>query len=353
MHFVDRIDRLLFLRTVPLFGDLPQERLAQLSEHMSEIFVPANTVFQREGDVIDQLRIVVEGGVQGFLTTGETWNMPGHSVLGVFEFFAGNSHQSLRTTSDTVMLQISTLALRGILEDYFDVVVHTFRGLTRILMHFIGEYGFEVPLRDITTPPNPPPIPTNPDVVDQILILRKVTLFEGASVDGLAALCRTTRIVHFAPEERIWKAGDEESWGGVILSGSIVTRNNSLLKMTSDLTLGPLSPPGLLELLAHRPRFYDAYAGQDLVFLRIDLDDLYDALEDHFDMTMECLGAFAKAAMTVFERIGRARLAQIREAGAPPAITIVVDGSPPVSVPTRTSSARLFEVSPESVRNVR
>ncbi|WP_394839973.1 hypothetical protein LVJ94_24085 [Pendulispora rubella] len=350
MHFVDRIDRLLFLRTVPLFGDLPQERLALLSEHMNELFVPADTVFQREGNTTDQLRIVVEGNVQGFLQTGETWNMPGHAVLGVFEFFAGRSHQSLRTTSDTVMLQISTLALRGILEDYFDVVVHTFRGLTRILMHFIGEYGFEVPLRDITTPPNPPPIPTNPDVVDQILILRHVSLFQGASVDGLAALCRTTRIVHFTPGERIWQSGDVETWGGVVLSGSMTTRNNTLMKKAGEMTLGPLSPPGLLELLAHRPRFYDAYAGNDLIFLRIDLDDLYDALEDHFDMTMECLGAFAAAAMTVFERIGRARLDQLRQAGAAPTISFVVDGST-IAVPRASSS--LFEAPPESVRSAR
>ncbi|WP_394850685.1 hypothetical protein LZC95_24910 [Pendulispora brunnea] len=350
MHFVDRIDRLLFLRTVPLFGDLPQERLALLSEHMQEIFVPADTVFQREGDTIGQLRIVVEGNVQGFLQSGESWTMPMHAVLGVFEFFAGRSHQSLRTTSDSVMLEISTLALRGILEDYFDVVVHTFRGLTRILMHFLSEYWLEIPLRDLTTPPNPPPIPTNPDVVDQILILRHVALFERASVDGLAALCRTTRIVHFAAGERIWTAGDAETWGGVILAGSILTRNNTLLKRSGEITFGPLSPPGLLELLAHRPRFYDAYAEKELVILRIDLDDFYDALEDHFDMTMECLGAFASAAMNVFERLGRARLEQMRQAGAAPTISFVVDGAP-ISVPHASSS--LFEAPPESVRSAR
>ncbi|WP_394828553.1 cyclic nucleotide-binding domain-containing protein [Pendulispora albinea] len=331
MRFVDPIDRFLFLRKVPLLGTLPQERLATFSEHMTEVFFPAGTVFQHDGETIEHLRIIVEGEAEGFVATGETWKLPRHAVLGAFEFFAGASRQSVRTTRDTVMLEIPTGVLHGILEDDFDVVVHIFRGLTRVLLNFIHSYPFDELLQDLASPPNPPQLPTDPDPVEQMLILRQVIIFTQASIDGLAALGRTTTLVRIPAGADLWKAGDEASWGGVIISGAVTSTRIRPGGDALHFHLGRLAPLGLIEILAQRPRWFDACAAEDLVLLRIDLDDLYDTLEDHFDMTMACLASLANGALTVFERVGRARMEQVR-GDAPRSISLEDDyseGPPP------------------------
>ncbi len=58
------IDRILFLRQVPVFADLEPEDLKQIAEIAAERVFPAGEYLCREGDIGDELFVIVEGQVR-------------------------------------------------------------------------------------------------------------------------------------------------------------------------------------------------------------------------------------------------------------------------------------------------
>jgi ATP/ADP translocase/HEAT repeat protein len=58
------IDRMLFLRRVPLFSELAPEDLHRIAATTSERVYPADEPIVREGDLGDELVVIVEGGVR-------------------------------------------------------------------------------------------------------------------------------------------------------------------------------------------------------------------------------------------------------------------------------------------------
>ena len=58
------IDRMLFLRRVPLFARLAPEDLQRLAMTATERFYPGGTPLMREGELGDELVVVVEGNVR-------------------------------------------------------------------------------------------------------------------------------------------------------------------------------------------------------------------------------------------------------------------------------------------------
>jgi len=49
------------LKTISIFGDLPEQDVAWLAEHMDEIRVKAGEVLARQGDPLDYLVVLLEG----------------------------------------------------------------------------------------------------------------------------------------------------------------------------------------------------------------------------------------------------------------------------------------------------
>ena len=64
------MDRILFLRQVPLFGDLAPEDLQQIAEIATERVFSANDYLCREGEIGDELFVMVDGQVR--VTKGAT-----------------------------------------------------------------------------------------------------------------------------------------------------------------------------------------------------------------------------------------------------------------------------------------
>ena len=58
------IDRMLFLRRVPLFSELAPEDLQRIAATATERVYPADEPIVREGDLGDELVVIVEGGVR-------------------------------------------------------------------------------------------------------------------------------------------------------------------------------------------------------------------------------------------------------------------------------------------------
>src|ERR1700722_17731591 len=139
MRFVAPLDKGLHLGSVPLFGDLPPELLDLLVAYASEELISAGTVFQADAEPVEKIRIIVEGDVSCLLRDGQTFHLGSDAVAGVFEYFAGSSRSTLSATTDVVVLSIPTEAIHDMLEDHFDVIVHIFRGLGRMLIRALRD----------------------------------------------------------------------------------------------------------------------------------------------------------------------------------------------------------------------
>ena len=66
---LSEIDRILFLRRVPLFGELDPEDLQRIASSAIERFYPGGEPVVREGELGDELVVLVEGSV--FVVRGE------------------------------------------------------------------------------------------------------------------------------------------------------------------------------------------------------------------------------------------------------------------------------------------
>ncbi len=106
MRFLAPIDKGLYLRRVPLFGDLPADSLSVLSEYATEELIPKGTVFQEAGAPVETVRAIVEGAVSCALPDGGTFLLGPDSVTGVFEFFAGPTIAGLTAKEDVLSLAI-------------------------------------------------------------------------------------------------------------------------------------------------------------------------------------------------------------------------------------------------------
>jgi len=64
---------------------------------------------------------------------------------------------------------------------------------------------------------------------------------------------------------------------------------------------GPGDTVGFIDCLGAAPRWYTAAASTPVLGLRVDLEELHDVLEDDFELTLECLGAFATQAVRLLD----------------------------------------------------
>jgi CRP-like cAMP-binding protein len=140
-----------------------------------------------------------------------------------------------------------------------------------------------------------------------------------ASVDGLAAVARATRLETFAKGSLLWSGSDEASWLGIVVHGIVECTTNIQPGRRFYFSGDETNAVGFLDTLADDARWYDARALTDVALLAIQKDDLLDALEDHFDMALACLTAFSVFATNIVARIHN-------EPGMPPELVAFGNG---------------------------
>jgi CRP-like cAMP-binding protein len=299
--FLAPLDKGLHLRSVPLFGDLSPERIALIGEYATEELISAGTTFQAAEAPVESVRVIVKGEVSCLLADGKSCRLGPDTVLGVFDFFAGRAQAALSASTDVVALSIPARAIRRILEEHFDVIVHLFRGLGRTLIRALRQAPT---LASSAAAPTLAPHEGHPDLgeVERILLLRSAVAFRRASVSGLASLVRTTRVDSFPQGTLLWRGTDDATWLGVIVHG-IVECETPIRPGRFYFAEDEANAVGFLDTLGDDTRWYEARALTDVVVLTVRKDDLLDTLEDHFDMALACLRAFSTFAISIVGRL--------------------------------------------------
>ena len=124
------------------------------------------------------------------------------------------------------------------------------------------------------------PTENNLTIIEKIIFLKSVDIFEHATVEQLGRLAGLTEEVHFAPAETIFEEGDPGDALYLLLSGRVLLdRNGNTLREMKE-----KEAFGTLEVLDFHPRIVSARALDHVRALKLSGREFHDLLSLDIEM---------------------------------------------------------------------
>jgi CRP-like cAMP-binding protein len=289
------LERLLYLKRIPVLAGLPASELLTIADAASERFFPKGSVVFREGDKASSMHFVVEGALAHDRQGRRLGVVGPGGGLGALPLLARATMESRAVAeTDTLTLEIDADAVEEVLEDRFLIVQYLLRELSRQALELVRRHRLDPTL---FFPELPVPLPEREglDLVDRLLLLRRMPVFGRTSITALAELARTMANVRYEPGTQLWQEG-EPAQGMVMISNGRVQASGS---GGVGFEAGPGFPLGALEAIAQTPRWYAARAVTPVVALQAQPDVLVDLFEDNFEMAMDYLALVAATTLRI------------------------------------------------------
>jgi CRP-like cAMP-binding protein len=316
------VERLLYLKRLPMLGNLPGADLALIGDLAEERAFPKGSVVYREGEPIPAMHFVVEGAI-GVRRHGRRLGTVGAGAgLGGLGLFAGDSEGvDAVAEEDTLTLELEADAVFELFEDRFSILQHIIRDLCRELVDLIVRLRLAPRMKEC---PQLSSLPADLDLVERIFFLRQMEPFRKSSINALAELSRTITQVRFPPGTTLWKAGDPATWMLLLASGMVRCRVPPAAAVPAPVTEAAAvtedapapdegfgfvvcagHPVGALESLGELPRWHDAVTETTVVALQGNTDQVVDVFEDNFGMARDYLALLARSVLRILEtRLG-------------------------------------------------
>lgn len=293
---VGRIERLIALRSFPIYSQMPAQTVMRIGARMEERFYQKGDFLAREGEPSSHLHFIVRGKVE-LRRNGKVLRRLGDlSVAGGIAALAEDPHgYDIEALEATSTLRTSAEDGWDNFEDHFDLM----KGLIHRLSTEIFELRQALPGLGFKPTEWTPgdPIPRELDLIGRMAALRKVLAFAGSNVEALADLAREIEEVRFDEPTRLWEAGDPSTHFFLVRHGVVRGQvGDSLLRF------GPSDTTGSLETMADLPRWYAAETEGAFVGLRIERNAIFDVLEDHFQFARRMTTALASFMLQLMER---------------------------------------------------
>ena len=286
-------ERLLSLRALPVFGLLPIKDLNLIARYTSDRQFRAGAPLHAANEVLDRIQILTHGQV-AVSKNGERQRVDSAPIaIGLFPVLA-QSAVDYETTAITRVraVEIDGRRLGDLFDDYPRLLLHAIQQIAQALVTTASErVDFAVKgssLEDIEEAP-----PGQLNIVERLFFLRKILPLDRISIDALASIARQLVPVTFAEGDEIWKTGDRGDELLVVLRGTVEAHKDDGQSAQRDRP-GAL---GGLEALAGVPRWYDLTARSPVDALRLRVDLLIDAFEEHTDMGLDFLAFLATIAL--------------------------------------------------------
>jgi Cyclic nucleotide-binding domain len=140
---VSVLERILLLREIPIFADLPPEDLKLVAETAREEWYPQNTVIFQQGEEGNVMFVIVEGNLHVVRTINGVEQVlaqrgPGDFVGEMAVIESAPRLASLRTQTDVRVLAIDGETFKGILRERPDVSFAVLRNISRRLREMTG-----------------------------------------------------------------------------------------------------------------------------------------------------------------------------------------------------------------------
>ena len=289
------LERLLYLKRIPVLAGLPASELLTIADAASERFFPKGSVVFQEGDKASSMHFVVEGALAHDRQGRRVGVVGPGGGLGALPLLARASMESRAVAeSDTLTLEIDADAVAEVLEDRFQIVQYLLRELSRQTLELLRRYRLD-PNLFFPELPVPPPEEGGLDLVSRLLLLRRMPVFGRTSITALAELARTMANVRYETGTQLWQEGEPAQGMVMISNGRVQAAGSGDVRFEA----GPGFPLGALEALAQTPRWYAARTLTPVVALQAQPDVLVDLFEDNFEMAMDYLALVSSATLRI------------------------------------------------------
>jgi CRP-like cAMP-binding protein len=292
-------ERLLSLRALPVFGLLPIKDLNLIARYTSDRHFRAGAPLHAANEVLDRIQILTHGQV-AVSKNGERQRVDSAPIaIGLFPVLA-QSAVDYETTAITRVraVEIDGRRLGDLFDDYPRLLLHAIQQVAQALVTTSStRVDFAVRGSSLEEVEEPPPGHLN--IVERLFFLRKILPLDRISIDALASIARQLEPADFSADETIWKAGDRGDELLVVLRGVVEARKDDGQCSQRDRP-GAL---GGLEALAGVPRWYDLVARTPVEALRLRVDLLIDAFEEHTDMGLDFLAFLATIALELTDLV--------------------------------------------------
>ncbi len=227
-----------------------------LADAAQERFFAKGAVVFREEDPASAMHFVAEGALANHrrgIRVGVVG--PGGGIGGLAVLARGAMGSHVVAEEDTLTLEIDADAVAEVLEDRLPILQYLLREVNRQALELLRRHRLD-PSPFFPVPPRDLGGDGGLDLVDRLLVLRRMPVFERTSVTALAELARTMANVRFEPGTLLWQEG-EPSHGILLLSSGSVQATGA-----GDVSFraGPGFPLGALEAVGQVPRWYEARA---------------------------------------------------------------------------------------------
>lgn len=294
-HFSGAFDRVLYLRTLPLFGTLPPEELALLATYTTEReFAPGAQLAAEKGR-IEAIHLIVDGSIRTSRGGDEIGVFGPRDTVGVLGLLA-RADEGIEVTAVTATrtLEIGAEALLDLFEDHFSILQHVLHGVATLVLDKRKQRllsGAPEPREDLSLSPERPL-----DFVERIFFLRRAMPRGFTSVAALAGIARRATEIRLDPGALLWNQGDPADAIVIPVRGTIACVVDG---GAHRFRFGPGVFVASSEALAGAPHWYEARTDSPLLALRVATSDLIDVFDDHFELAMEMLALMARDLLEV------------------------------------------------------
>jgi CRP-like cAMP-binding protein len=295
-----RVEHELFLRA--FLSTNPPDRVAtQLSRVTRDTHLVAGDVLFEVGESPERLHFVASGRIRLEASEVAPWSVDAGSLLGVLDASIPRPRTRTATAIEsTHVLALDFVDYLDILEDNFGFAVDTLRSAAR--SH--SEVALQLDSSTVFRPASARSAvssETASDPVQRVLVLQKVGLFRCAPAQSLVQLSRLAVVRSYASGEGLFAAGDPVKQLSIVVAGRITASHQSAPLVGE---FGVHQVVGDLEVLAEVHQF-SAQAVEPSVAIELDVEDLLDVAEDHFDLWRSMSSYIASERARLNEAVSR------------------------------------------------
>ena len=290
---MDLAERLLFFRALPAGGTATAQDLLPLAEAARDIFVRRGTLLFERDHLPERFVCLVEGVVElsrGDLVIG---HLAAPAVVGIRAVMARVAMPyTVRALDDLVALEVASDQFLQNIEDDFALWRRQLKFQNTEFLGRIRRAPQEhLGVRRIDLAGLP--VERSLDLVERMLLVRRMGLFGRGSVNALAELAQ--QLV----DEKV-KEGDVLFHRTELATGPrFLVRGNvrGTLEDGQTIDFGPGSVLGGPETMAETNHLYDAVATTDGAMLRLDLESFFDIVEDNTEIASAFLSGTARVVL--------------------------------------------------------
>ena len=128
------VQKILFLKNIPLFSGMPPEELGHLAAIAEEVIYPEGEIIIREGDHGEEMFLIVEGEIEIHRDSESLAVLKERDYFGEMSILDGEPRSATATSrADCLLLRIQQSDFYELLERHFNVSLTIIHTLTRRL----------------------------------------------------------------------------------------------------------------------------------------------------------------------------------------------------------------------------